>query len=289
MARKKSTNESKVLLELLVSQEEARTKITDRINKGKEIKSIQINSEQDLDAAQNVFYKWDSFNEELLKRQFTTEELSEEYSWWSGISVVSRRKRYFEEEVEKFHKKVDGKIHRLDSIIERLELIPISTPVKSTSILLSSSKKIDRSKVFIVHGHNNEVKLEVARFIEKIGFEPIILHEQASGSKTIIEKIEAYSDVGFGVVIYTPCDIGAKKIESPDLRGRARQNVVFEHGFLIGKLGRQNVCSLVKGELETPNDISGIVYTSMDSTNWQLELAKELRAADYAVDMNKVI
>lgn len=152
-----------------------------------------------------------------------------------------------------------------------------------------SKKSYDKNKVFIVHGHNNEVKLEVARFIEKMGFKPIILHEQASNSQTIIEKIESYSDVGFGIVIYTPCDVGAINSENPKLNYRARQNVVFEHGFLIGKLGRSNICSLVKGEVETPNDISGIVYTSMDSTNWHIELAKEMKASGYAVDMNKVI
>jgi len=147
---------------------------------------------------------------------------------------------------------------------------------------------LDKNKVFIVHGHDNETKLEIARFIEKIGFEPIILHEQASNSKTIIEKIESYSDVGFGVVLYTDCDVGAKKSEFKNLNKRARQNVVFEHGFLIGKLGRSNVCSLVKGNIETPNDISGVVYTSMDSGNWQIELAKEMKASGYEVDMNKV-
>ena len=147
----------------------------------------------------------------------------------------------------------------------------------------------DKTKVFIVHGHDAEAKHEVARFIENIGLEPIILHEQASNSRTIIEKIESYSNVGFGIVIYTPCDVGAKKTESPDLKNRARQNVVFEHGFLIGKLGRSNVCSLVKGEVEVPNDISGVVYTSMDASNWQIELAKEMRESGYEIDMNKVI
>lgn len=146
----------------------------------------------------------------------------------------------------------------------------------------------DNNKVFIVHGHDNEAKLEVARFIEKIDFIPIILHEQVSNSKTIIEKIESYSDVGFGVVIYTDCDVGAKKSDSENLNKRARQNVVFEHGFLMGKLGRSNICSLVKGDIEVPNDISGIVYTSMDSGNWQIELAKEMKASGYEVDMNKV-
>ena len=58
----------------------------------------------------------------------------------------------------------------------------------------------DKRKVFIVHGHDVEAKLEVARFIEKLNLEPIILHEQANDGLTIIEKIEKYSDVGFGIV-----------------------------------------------------------------------------------------
>lgn len=160
---------------------------------------------------------------------------------------------------------------------------------KQIKLTSKQSIQMDRTKVFIVHGHDAEAKLEVARFIEKIGLEPIILHEQASNSQTIIEKIESYSNVGFGIVIYTPCDVGAKKSESSNLKNRARQNVVFEHGFLIGKLGRSHVCSLVKGEVEVPNDISGVVYTSMDASNWQIELAKEMRESGYEIDMNRVI
>lgn len=92
-------------------------------------------------------------------------------------------------------------------------------------------------QVFIVHGHDDIAKLEMATFIRDLGLEPIILHQQASSGRTIIEKIEHYSNVGFGVVLYTPCDIGAK-VGALSSSYRARQNVVFEHGYLIGKLGR---------------------------------------------------
>lgn len=166
--------------------------------------------------------------------------------------------------------------------------------INSTPNPIASSKSQDvssnKSQVFIVHGHDNEAKIEVARFIEKMGFEPIILHEQSSDGKTIIEKIEHYSNVGFGVVLYTPCDMGAKTAEKLDLKSRARQNVVFEHGYLIGRLGRPNVCALVKGEIETPNDISGVIYVPMDNAHgWHIQLAKELKSAGYNIDMNKII
>ncbi|MCG3658616.1 TIR domain-containing protein [Aliarcobacter butzleri] len=144
------------------------------------------------------------------------------------------------------------------------------------------------NKVFIVHGHDNGAKHEVARFLINLGLEPIILHEQASSQKTIIEKIESYAgQVGFGVVLYTACDIGGK--DKDNLQSRARQNVVFEHGYLIGLLGRDRVCPLVKGHIETPGDISGIVYTPMDDAgSWHLPLAKELRAAGYIIDPSKL-
>jgi predicted nucleotide-binding protein len=150
------------------------------------------------------------------------------------------------------------------------------------------TKELDLTKVFIVHGHDELLKNEIARFIEKLNLEPIILHEQASSGKTIIEKIEEYSNVGFGIALYTPCDVGDKKSEKIELKPRARQNVVFEHGFLIGKIGRENVCALVKGQLEKPNDISGVVYISTDE-EWRLSLAKEMRNSGYQIDMNLVI
>lgn len=155
---------------------------------------------------------------------------------------------------------------------------------------LNKNSNLRLTQVFIVHGHNEEVKVKVARFIEKLGFEPIILHEQASSGNTIIEKIEEYSNVGFGIVLYTPCDIGGKQTATPELKPRARQNVIFEHGYLIGKIGRQNVCALVKGAIETPNDISGVVYVPMDDADaWQLSISRELKRSGYNVDMNKII
>lgn len=144
----------------------------------------------------------------------------------------------------------------------------------------------NKRKVFIVHGRDNEAKQEVSRFIEKLGLEAIILHEQASSGMTIIEKIERYSnDADFALVLYTACDHG-RGVHETKIRPkhRARQNVVFEHGYLMAKLGRENVCSLVKGDIETPNDISGVVFVPLDEHGaWKNEVAKELKACGYAI------
>lgn len=159
----------------------------------------------------------------------------------------------------------------------------------STVTIPSKVDHADKSKIFIVHGRDDLAKVEAARFVEKLGLDAIILHEQPSAGKTIIEKIEEHTNVGFAIVLYTPCDIGGISGEN-NQKQRARQNVVFEHGYLIAKLGRNNVCALVKGDIEIPNDISGIVYIKFDESGaWNFQVAKEIRNSGYNIDMNKII
>jgi hypothetical protein len=166
---------------------------------------------------------------------------------------------------------------------------PQSTPITNSILSTPKPNPVARNKrkVFIVHGRDNEAKQEASRFIEKLGLEAIILHEQASAGMTIIEKIERYSnDADFALVLYTACDHGRGAHESNTTpKNRARQNVVFEHGYLMAKLGRENVCSLVKGNIETPNDISGVVYVPMDEYSaWKNDVARELKACGYAIN-----
>lgn len=169
-------------------------------------------------------------------------------------------------------------------------LLQQATPKPEAPIVTQPKAPMDKSKVFIVHGHDGEAKQAVARFVENLGLKAIILHEQASSGKTIIEKIEEYTDVGFGIVLYTPCDLGASQEKKDELKARARQNVVFEHGYLIGKIGRKNVCALVKGDIEKPNDISGVVYINMDESEaWKYQVAKEMKACGYKFEPSKLL
>jgi predicted nucleotide-binding protein len=141
------------------------------------------------------------------------------------------------------------------------------------------------NKVFIVHGHDEGAREMVARYVERLGFEAIILHEQANRGRTIIEKVEGEADVGFAVVLLTPDDTGCVKGGTP--APRARQNVLLELGYFIGLLGRERVCALKRGDLEFPSDFVGTAWVAMDSgTGWKLELARELKAAGYNVDLN---
>jgi hypothetical protein len=131
--------------------------------------------------------------------------------------------------------------------------------------------------VFIVHGHDSLMRLDVKKFIaNELKLNPIILSESPSNGLTIMEKLEQYAGQGFGVILYSPCDIGGKKSDLPMLSYRARQNVVFEHGFLIGRLGRSKVIALRKGEVETPSDIDGLVYIRYEEDGWKEILRREI-------------
>ncbi|MFT3831342.1 MAG: nucleotide-binding protein [Opitutaceae bacterium] len=146
------------------------------------------------------------------------------------------------------------------------------------------------NKVFIVHGHDDLMKTTTARFIEKLGLEPIILHEQPNGGRTIIEKFLEYSDVGFAIVLLAGDDKGGLASASPEsFRLRARQNVIFELGYFIARLGRSRVVALHQEGVEIPSDYSGVLFVSFDKGGiWQLQIAKEMRASGLKVDMNKI-
>ena len=146
------------------------------------------------------------------------------------------------------------------------------------------------NKVFVIHGHDESARETVARFLEKLELEPIILHEQPNKGRTIIEKFEDYADVRFAVVLLTPDDVGTVKDRAGGLSPRARQNVVFEFGYFIGRLGRERVCALAKGDIEKPSDSDGILYVPLDDNDgWKLRLLGELKAADFDVDANQAL
>ena len=179
---------------------------------------------------------------------------------------------------EKFSNEITDDL--LDEVREELE----------NKILAQNTKPhYDNKSVFIVHGHDDKLKLEVARFLEKLNLNAVILSEQANQGMTIIEKIDANTNVGYGIVLYTPCDKGGTKDTNfENMQFRARQNVIFEHGYLLAKLGRGKVCALLDGDVEQPSDINGVLYVSIKD-NWKNSIIKELQAVGYDVDANKII
>ena len=191
---------------------------------------------------------------------------------------------------EKYDITVMTMVGFLDGINDSLkEANPIETMEEDTVVQqpqIVSNTNLTYGKVFVVHGHDGELKQAVARIIEKQGIEAIILSEQANKGRTIIEKFEDYSDVSGAICLFTADDYGRAKKDEAD-NTRARQNVVLETGYFMGKLGRDHVVLLADKGIEMPSDLSGVVYT--DTGSWQFALLKEMDAMGYKVDLNKLL
>lgn len=141
-------------------------------------------------------------------------------------------------------------------------------------------------KVFIVHGHDHQLLDEIELLLRRIGLEPIIVKNEANSGRTVIEKIEDLTDVGFGIVLYTGCDEGRKK-GAADFQDRARQNVIFEHGYLYAKLGRGRVAALNDTNIEIPSDLSGVLYIPHSASDWKNQLMREMKAAGLDFDSTR--
>jgi len=173
-----------------------------------------------------------------------------------------------------------------EGTISEEENMKIAKEAKETS----KSRKLSKDKVFIIHGHDEGTKEKIARFLEKIDLKPIILHEKPNEGQTIIEKFEKHSlDVGFAIALLTSDDVGNSKSNKENLNYRARQNVILELGYFMGKLGRKRVCAMLGKDVEIPSDYSGILYIPLEEETWKYKLAKELKTAGFQIDMNKVL
>lgn len=167
---------------------------------------------------------------------------------------------------------------KLDDMDDDAEMLPETERLETGS-----------NRVFVVRGHDDAAKEQVARFLTKLDLEPIILHEQPSGGRTIVEKLEAHSAVAFALVLLTPDDIGHPKDQPENASLRARQNVILELGLFLGALGRSRVCALYKGDdMEIPTDYQGVIYVPMDGS-WQLVVAREMKHTGVDIDLNKAI
>ena len=175
---------------------------------------------------------------------------------------------------------------RLSEITEPSMIPRIQTVRRKRTVAEPTANQASTSdEVFIIHGRDIGTKDTVARLIERLGIKPVVLQDLPNRGRTIIEKFEDYSRVGFAIAIFTPDDQGSL-VDEPS-NPRTRQNVIFELGYFVGKLGRDRACAPIKGEVEIPSDYSGVVYIPLDDDEgWEMKLVRELQHAGYKVDAN---
>ena len=190
---------------------------------------------------------------------------------------------------EAYERGLDSAASVLESMIDEIKEYWEEEHQTPTSPAVQEEERTNTKEVFVIHGRDNEAKETVARFLTRLDLTPVILHEQPNQGWTIIEKFEQHAQVGFAVALLTPDDMGALKNEEKNLKPRARQNVVFELGYFLGRLGRKRVCALTKGNVEIPSDYDGVVYISLDDGGWKMNLIRELKNVGFDVDANKAL
>jgi len=272
----------------MISKENAIDKIKSLINRIDELKGIKRGSSQ--------FNKWKRDTQVALEHIFGEGAQNPKDFQKINYSLSKIYNSKFEDEFQQSYVMgLENARYILVSMIEEIQEYWDESREREMAITNSAqgkdSVKLDQKKVFVVHGHDAGVKETIARFIEKLGLDPIILHEKPNKGRTIIEKVEDYSDVGFAVVLLTADDQGGPVTESKDeLQFRARQNVVLELGYFIGKLGRSQVCALHAQGVEIPTDFSGVLYIKLDDGGaWKRQLARELNEAGLSVNINKAL
>jgi predicted nucleotide-binding protein len=238
--------------------------------------------QSDYIVLRDKFRDWDEYNEQLLRSRFSTGKLADSYQRkFLGISGSSTEKQ----ELDWLTRDINGQLRKLGSIRQRLNLY---RSVETSAAGGGSLSPSFGDKIFIVHGHDGDTKLQVAEFVERTtGERPVILHEQADSGRTVIEKFEEHaSEAGFAIILLTADDEGKAKGVT-QLNPRARQNVVLEFGYFMAKLGRGRVVALYEAGVELPSDVSGVLYKSL-AGNWHTELARELKAAGIEIDFSKL-
>jgi len=239
---------------------------------------------QDVQLAKDDYSSWELVTRNYLEKAFGTNSpnvstitdvgkygsfpMNASDDWWEN-----RRKESLQTQIKK-----------LEGLLELLETECTLSQGQSPTLEHSTMGH----KIFLVHGHSEVALHETARYLEKLNQEIVILREQPNHGRTIIEKFEDYADVGFAIILMTNDDRGAKNdVAYNEQLPRARQNVIFEFGYFVGRLGRNRVCALYSEGVEIPSDYSGVLYVPIDEQGaWRMMLAKEMRAVGLPVDMN---
>lgn len=236
------------------------------------------------------FDRWRHVTETALRRLYTTEEPAAQFTRAAGH--IFRFIGQSDDQTFAYQRDVIPKgVNKLVGFVDALEYVEAPDEVEAVAAP-QVEPVIFSNSVFVVHGRDEGMRESVARVLDQLGFDPIILAEQPNQGATLIEKFERNAlDVGFAVVLLSPDDYGRnpEDAEVPAEPNRARQNVVLELGYFMGSLGRPRVVALYKDGTELPSDIHGLAYVPFDVGGaWKFNLAQELSAAGYDVDYNRL-
>ncbi len=274
--------------QLRFSREDVDRALSDRIKVGEALleavwSTADVPRWRDAEAR---YGEWNDYNELMLRKMFTSDELAAQYRQVSLDYTVGATQA---EERRAAADMISLRIDCLRSTLGRLDLFDVA----QRELQRDESPVASSNRIFIVHSGEHALKEAVARMVTRLGYDPVILHEQPDLGKTVIDKYESEAaNAAFAVVLFTPDDDG--RLRDPGrayrLLPRARQNVVFELGYFVGKLGRGRVAALMTDSaIERPSDVAGVLYINVEAlgaVDWRINLAREMKAAGLDIDLD---
>lgn len=285
---KKTTRPVRERTALIIPKEEFKSQLIEQISQGKQFGVKNITTEEQLLDIEKRFDLWNSYNFELLKSSFNNPINEYRNSYNSsgqmiGVSDVMRgvNTRHPQYRLKTLTERVDSKITELESLLAKVNLMHSEVETSRTSITIQEEAIASNDTVFIIHGHDDAMKKAVQLFLTRANLKDIVLHEQPDKNRTVIEKlIEEGNSAAYVIALLSPDDT------QEDGTVRARQNVVLEIGYFIGRLGREKVRLLRKGEVVIPSDLQGILFENYDNEGaWRIKLLKEMQAAGLPIDL----
>lgn len=260
-------------------REVARKTLIARIAIGRRLLESSVGTSDDVDKMEQAVRQWGDENQNLLQRLFDTSEAADQYAR-RRPRLPTRRTGSIAQQAAAVAKALTLESSELEFQLEALGRVH---ELESDSDTGGSSLQT----VFLVHGHDEAALHEVARFLSQVGLEPRILRELPNGGRTLIEKFEDYATTTYAVVLLTPDDVCVT--DQGDSR-RARQNVILELGYFLGRLGRDRVCALYKEGTEIPSDYKCVLFVPLDSGGgWRWTLARELKSAQLRIDLDSAL
>ncbi len=198
--------------------------------------------------------------------------------------VAAKDKKYVVEQIEKG--KVKGAYLCTDKFLAKPKTAAAPTGPQSSA----------KRRVLVISGTDDAMKQALTKALGKLLLVPVMLCEEPGHGRKIVERFTAdYVDVGLAVVLLSPDDyVFSKTEESSKRRLKPRQDVIFELGYLLGKLGKEKVLVLFreseKNEFEVRLDFEGINSAPFDSLDsWKLALLRALADNGYNVEGDRIL
>jgi len=263
-------------------KEEVAQRLADFISEGEGIAAGPFRIEDDLHKARSLLTVWNEAGTTYLTRAFDDDSYARRF----GGGFERNRAIMFlgwEAGIENLQGDVREKVTQLQAV---LRVLPELEEASGRPGEKSRPNELN-NRVFLVHGHDHAMRNEVHLHLNHLGLEVVVLSDRPNVGRSLIEKFIAEAEVSYAVVLLSPDDLVGESSDDEPPELRARQNVIFELGYFVGRLGRGAVCLVRKGDVEIPSDLTGVVYTNWAS-DWRMELTRELRAAGIPVDLTKL-